>query len=92
MSEVTIIGIDVAKRVFLLHGVSDDGSVVFRKKLSRGQLLTFLGQQPSCVVAMEACATSHHWGRVGAVRRMRTIVSVCPNPRGVRPQGGRATR
>ncbi len=63
MSEVTIIGIDLAKRVFQLHGARVDGSVVFRKKLSRGQLLVFFAQQPNCVVAMEACATAHGWGR-----------------------------
>ena len=63
MSEVTIIGIDLAKRVFQLHGARVDGSVVFRKKLFRGQLLVFFAQQPNCVVAMEACATAHGWGR-----------------------------
>ena len=63
MSEVTIIGIDLAKRVFQLHGARCDGSVVFRKRLSRGQMLAFLSQQPACVVAMEACATAHGWGR-----------------------------
>jgi transposase len=63
MAEVTIIGIDLAKRVFQLHGASGDGSVVFRKKLSRGQVLAFISQQSRCVVAMEACATAHGWGR-----------------------------
>ena len=63
MSEGIIIGIDLAKRVFQLHGARDDGSVVFRKKLSRGQVLAFFAQQPTCVVAMEACATAHGWGR-----------------------------
>ena len=63
MSEVTIIGIDLAKRVFQLHGARADGSVVFRKKLSRGQMLAFFAQQSMCVVAMEACATAHGWGR-----------------------------
>jgi len=63
MSEVTIIGIDLAKRVFQLHGARDDGTVVFRKKLSRGQVLVFFARQPNCVVAMEACATAHGWGR-----------------------------
>ena len=63
ISEVTIIGIDLAKRVFQLHGAREDGSVVFRKKLSRGQVLAFISQQPRCVVAMEACATAHGWGR-----------------------------
>lgn len=63
MSEGTIIGIDLAKRIFHLHGAGHDGSVVFRKRLSRGQLLAFMSQVPRCVVAMEACATAHGWGR-----------------------------
>jgi transposase len=63
MKEVTIVGVDLAKRVFQVHGAAADGSVVFRKKLPRTQLLSFLAQQPICTVAMEACATSHHWGR-----------------------------
>jgi transposase len=63
MKEVTIVGIDLAKRVFQVHGAAADGAVVFRKKLSRAQLLPFLAAQPACVVAMEACATAHHWGR-----------------------------
>ena len=63
MSEVSIIGIDLAKRSFQLHGARADGSVAFRKKLSRGKLLAFLAAQPRCVVAMEACASAHYWGR-----------------------------
>ena len=63
MDEVSIIGIDLAKRSFQLHGARADGSVVFRKKLSRGKLLGFVASQPRCVVAMEACASAHHWGR-----------------------------
>ncbi len=63
MSGVTIIGIDLAKRVFQLHAARHDGSVVSRKKLSRAQLLTFVAQHPRCVVTMEACATAHGWGR-----------------------------
>ena len=63
MEYATIIGIDLAKRVFQLHGAGSDGSVIFCKKLSRGRLLPFLASQPPCVVAMEACATAHDWGR-----------------------------
>lgn len=63
MSVVTIIGIDLAKRAFQAHGACSDGSVAFRKKLSRAQLLTFLAKQPHCLIAMEACATAHEWGR-----------------------------
>lgn len=63
MSDITIIGLDLAKRVFQAHGAYRDGGTAFRKKLSRSQLLTFLAGQPRCIVAMEACASSHFWGR-----------------------------
>lgn len=63
MGEVSIIGLDLAKNVFQAHGAAADGSVVFRRKLSRAQLLKFMAAQRPCVVAMEACASSHHWGR-----------------------------
>jgi transposase len=63
MAKATIIGIDLAKRVFQLHGATNDGRVVFRKRVSRGQLLNFLTERPGAVVAMEACATAHGWGR-----------------------------
>ena len=63
MEEVTIVGVDLAKRVFQLHGAAADGSVVFRRKLSRNQLLPFLARRPPCIIAIEACATAHHWGR-----------------------------
>ncbi|MGH7123671.1 MAG: IS110 family transposase, partial [Stellaceae bacterium] len=63
MGEVSTIGLDIAKSVFQAHGADAAGAVVFRKKLSRGRLLAFFGAQPRCVVAMEACAGAHHWGR-----------------------------
>ncbi len=52
MKEVTIVGLDLAKRVFQVHGATTDGGVAFRKKLSRGQLLTFLSSLPSCIVGV----------------------------------------
>ena len=42
MKEVSIIGLDLAKNSFQLHGASADGGVIFRKKLSRSQLIKFL--------------------------------------------------
>src|SRR6056297_3254534 len=63
MEEVTIIGVDLAKNVFQVHGAAADGSVVFRKKLSRPQFARFMAEQPLCLVAMEACAGAHHWAR-----------------------------
>ncbi len=62
MNEVSIIGLDLAKNIFQAHGAGAGGSVVFRRKLSRAQLLDFLCEQSPCVVAMEACASAHHWG------------------------------
>jgi transposase len=63
MGEVTTIGLDIAKSVFQAHGSDESGGVVFRKKLGRARLLAFFEAQPRCVVAMEACAGAHHWGR-----------------------------
>ncbi|WP_292327678.1 IS110 family transposase [Mesorhizobium sp.] len=63
MERVTIIGVDLAKNVFQLHGAAEDGSPVFRRKLSRVQFCKFMASQPACVVAMEACGSSHHWAR-----------------------------
>ena len=63
MEHATIIGIDLATRSFQLHGARPDGSLAFRKKLSRDRVLEFVASHPPCIVAMEACASSHHWGR-----------------------------
>ena len=63
MEGVSTIGLDLAKHVFQAHGASASGDVLFRKKLRREQVLTFFAGQPRCRVAMEACASAHHWAR-----------------------------
>lgn len=63
MTEVTTIGLDLAKNVFQAHGADAAGTPVFRKKLRRDQVLTFFAAQPPCRVAMEACPGAHYWGR-----------------------------
>jgi transposase len=63
MSEVTTVGLDVAKSVFQVHGVDASGKPVIRRQLRRGQVLPFFEKLPPCLVGIEACATSHHWGR-----------------------------
>ena len=63
MKEVSIVGLDLAKRVFQVHAASADGGFVLRKKLSRVHVLAFFRDLPSCIVAMEACATAHYWAR-----------------------------
>jgi transposase len=61
--QATTIGIDLAKNVFQVHGVDATGKLVITKKLRRAQLLPLFERLPSCLVGMEACATSHHWAR-----------------------------
>src|SRR5258705_8644587 len=63
MSEITTIGLDVAKHVFQVHGIDAQGTTVLRKRLWRGQVLAFFSRIPRCVVGLEACATAHYWAR-----------------------------
>ncbi|MCA1530643.1 IS110 family transposase [Bradyrhizobium yuanmingense] len=59
----TVIGVDLAKNVFQLHGASMAGHLKFRKKLSRLQFRKFMAGHPSAVVVMEACGSAHYWAR-----------------------------
>src|SRR5215471_877556 len=61
--QVTTIGLDLAKHWFQIHGIDARGAVAVRRKLRRGELLTFFQSLQPCVVGMEACATAHHWAR-----------------------------
>ncbi len=61
--QITIVGLDLAKRIFQVHAVDASGSVVVRKALRRSQVLPFFTKLPSCLIDMEACGTSHYWAR-----------------------------
>ncbi len=61
--QVTTIGLDLAKNVFQVHGITDDGKVAFNRALRRAQVLTFFESLEPCLVGIEACGTSHHWAR-----------------------------
>ena len=61
---VTVLGIDLAKQSFQLHGVDENGQIVLKKKLSRKQLSAFIARLPICLIGLEACGGSHHWVRV----------------------------
>ncbi len=63
MNEVVIIGVDLAKSVFQVHGAGADGSVAYRKKLTRPQFSRFMADHPKCIVAMEACGSAYYWAR-----------------------------
>jgi hypothetical protein len=63
MQAITVVGLDIAKSVFQVHGVDRHGSVVVRRQLKRRYVLAFFKKLPPCLVGIEACATSHHWSR-----------------------------
>ena len=59
----TMIAVDLAKRVFQVHGASMTGHVKFRKKLTREQFRRFMAEQSECVVVFEACGSASYWAR-----------------------------
>ena len=61
--EVDILGIDIAKRVFQLHGADHRGRAVHRAKVSRTEFVQAVQLLHPRVVAMEACSSAHHWAR-----------------------------
>lgn len=63
MKKITTIGLDLAKHVFQIHGADAEGSPVFNRKLRRAEVLRFFAKQPSCLVGLEACGSSHYWAR-----------------------------
>jgi transposase len=63
MTEITTVGLDLAKSVFQVHGTDEDGRPVMRRKLRRGQMLGFFSGLSPCLVGMEACASAHYWAR-----------------------------
>jgi transposase len=63
MTEISTIGLDIAKRVFQVHGIDEAGVVVLRRQLRRPEMLKFFAKLAPCLVGMEACASAHYWGR-----------------------------
>jgi transposase len=60
---ISMIGLDIAKSAFQVHGVDGSGREVLRRKLRRGQMKTFFSKLAPCVVGLEACGTAHYWAR-----------------------------
>ncbi len=79
---ITVIGLDLAKSVFQVHGINAEGEVVVRRKLSRSRVLAYFNQLEPCLVGMEACATAHYWGR--ELRALGHNVKLMP-PQFVKP-------
>ena len=58
--KLTVLGIDLAKQSFQLHGVDTNGNVVLKKKLNRNKLSEFIAQLPVCTIGLEACGGAHY--------------------------------
>jgi transposase len=61
--QITTIGIDLAKMVFAVHGVDQQGKTVLQKQLKRGAMKQFFANLEPCLIGMEACGSAHYWAR-----------------------------
>jgi transposase len=61
--QITTVGLDLARNIFQVHGITSDGTVAFNRSLRRAQLLAFFEKLEPCLIGMEACGSSHHWAR-----------------------------
>jgi error-prone DNA polymerase len=79
---ITMIGLDTAKTVFQVHAVNGAGKIEIRRKLRRGEVVSFFEAQEACTVVMEACGAAHHWARalIGLGHEVKLVA-----PEAVRP-------
>ena len=68
MSNIKVLGIDLAKDVFQLHGTDSHGKKILTKRLTRKKLIEFMGNLTPCLVGIEACGGAHYWARVFAAQ------------------------
>lgn len=82
MTDVHILAIDLAKHSFQVCATALGGAVLFNRTVSRAKFEAILREQPPCIVAMEACATSHFWGRFaqGLGHEVRLIPPIYVKP------------
>ena len=64
MSNIKVMGIDIAKNIFQLHGTDAKGNRVLTKRLNRGKLIECMANTAPCLVGIEACGGAHYWARV----------------------------
>jgi transposase len=60
---ISVLGIDIAKRVFHVVGMDERGQIVLRKRLSRHDLMPFIATLPPVLIGMEACGGASYWAR-----------------------------
>ena len=82
MRKITTIGLDLAKKVFHVHGVDAEGNVVVARRLRRKEVLAFFANLTPCLVGIEACGSAHYWAR--EIAKLGHTVKLMP-PRYVKP-------
>jgi transposase len=60
---IEVLGIDIAKNAFQLHGVNRGGGAVFKRRVMRDQLLEVVAQIERCTIVVEACTGAFYWAR-----------------------------
>lgn len=63
MNKISVIGLDLGKNCFQVHGIDDEGAVLVRKQLKRGAVLKFFARLEPCLIGIEACGGMHYWIR-----------------------------
>jgi transposase len=61
--QISVLGIDIAKRLFHVVGMNERGQIVLRKRLARNALMPFIAALPPVLIGMEACGGAHYWAR-----------------------------
>jgi len=61
--KVHVLGIDLAKNVFQLHGVDRRGRAVLARRVRREQLLKVLCELEPCLIGIEASTGAFYWQR-----------------------------
>ena len=74
-TQVTTIGVDLAKNVLQVHGITATEEVVFNKPLRRAQFLPFFAKLEPCLIGMESCSSAHHWARDLLVRQRTQLIN-----------------
>ena len=82
MKEITTVGLDLAKNLFQVHAVDENGAVLVRRQVRRAQVLLFFSRLHPCLIGIEACAGAHHWARELAKlgHDVRLIPPACVKP------------
>ncbi len=61
---ISVVGIDIAKNTFQLHGADSAGKPVFKTRLARNKLASYAANLPPCTIVMESCSGANYWARV----------------------------